>query len=160
MENTVKFWQSNLHGCRQSNSAPPLPQQNNPTFNYQTSDEMREMCGPLIRPGRKGERAREREMNGSAGVPEQGRRLNEWMNEWDSNERRGRWRGGGTEGNRTFRVVGLAVKRIGKEDKMNTAASQGEGCTCNCVCRVHRGTDGFWRILKSFSFQNNPPTVT
>ena len=32
--------------------------------------------------------------------------------------------GRGTEGNRIFRVVGRAVKKIGKEDKMDTA----EGC--------------------------------
>lgn len=62
------------------------------------------------------------------------------MNEWDSNEKRRRWRGGEAEGNRTFRVVGLVVKRIGKEDKMNTAESQAEGCICNCVCWFHRGT--------------------
>lgn len=64
------------------------------------------------------------------------------MNEWDSNEkRRRRRRGEGTDGNRTFRVVGLAVKRIGKEDEMNRAESEAEGCMCHCVCWVHQGTD-------------------
>ena len=59
------------------------------------------------------------------------------MNEWDSNEKRRRWRGEGTEGNRTFRVVGLAVERIGKEGKMNTA----EGCFVSVG--FIQGTDGF-----------------
>ena len=42
----------------------------------QTSDDGREMCGPLIRQGDREEaRDREGEMNGSAGVLEQRRRL-------------------------------------------------------------------------------------
>lgn len=45
------------------------------------------------------------------------------MNEWDSNEKRRRWRGEGTEGNRIFRVV--AVKRIGEKGKLNTVDSNG-----------------------------------
>ncbi len=37
----------------------------------------------------------------------------------------------GTEGNVTVRAVGLAVKRIGKEDEMNTAALCLQGLSGN-----------------------------
>lgn len=61
------------------------------------------------------------------------------MNEWDSNEKRRRWRGESTEGNRTFRVVGVAAKRVRKEDKMNTAESEAEGCMCSCCLLASSG---------------------
>lgn len=38
----------------------------------------------------------------------------------------------GRKGNRTFRGVGVAAKRIEIEDKMNTAEVEGEGFMCSC----------------------------
>lgn len=102
MEYAVKFWQSNLHGCGQSNS--PWPRLNSTAKTISPSITRNQMrWGSLRSPDYTGWKGRIREMNGPTGVLEKAG--SKWMDEWHSNEKRRRWRGEGTEGQRIFRVV-------------------------------------------------------
>lgn len=121
-----------------------LQHPNNFTFNYPTSDEMRECVVLWLDQGeRDGGRHIEREMNGFTGVPTE----NKWMNGTVMKR-------GGARGEQDIqRDWSIAVKIIGREDMMNTAESQARGCDCNCLFWVHLATGGFWKTC----FKRWPP---
>lgn len=144
MVQTVKF------GC----ASTLLHHKNNLTFNYQTSDEMRECVVLWLdqgwwEAGRKGERQWEKDewvrwCPGAVEKPEN--KTDDWMN--GTVMKRGGGGGGqnGGEGTGHSEWLVWLLKRIGEEDKMSTVESQVE--TCGLLCLP--GSAGNRWVLKDF----------